>query len=103
MQYRALNPKPLLSTGTTGAVSELVASVDLLRKGYEVFRALSPSCSCDLAILKDHQLLRIEVRTGKRSATGKITYPPDRANADHFAVVVGTEVHYFPVLPDPHT
>lgn len=53
-----------LPTGTVGALSELLTSVDLLLKGYEVFRAISPACSCDLAVLKNHKLLRVEVRTG---------------------------------------
>lgn len=41
-----------------------MASVDLLEKGFEVFRSLSPNCSCDLIIQKDNKLQRVEVRTG---------------------------------------
>lgn len=62
-KYREINPDTLLSSGTVGAVSELVVCADLLKRGYEVFRAVSPSCSCDLAILKEGKLHRVEVRT----------------------------------------
>ena len=53
-----------LTTSTIGAVSELQVSADLLSKGYDVFRSVSPTSSCDLAILQDGKLLRVEVRTG---------------------------------------
>lgn len=64
--------KYTVSPNTQGAISELQVAIDLLQKGYEVFRALSPACSCDLAILKNKKLLRIEVKTAFRSPTGKI-------------------------------
>lgn len=66
-----------LSTGTLGAMSEMVAIADLMKRGYHVFRAQSPSCPCDLVIFKDNQVcLRVEVRTinGERGtySNGKI-------------------------------
>ena len=60
-----------LPPSTIGTLSELRVAIDLLNKKYEVFRAMSPSCSCDLAILKGGKLLRIEVTTG-HYYTGKI-------------------------------
>jgi hypothetical protein len=76
-----------LPTGTIGAISELRVAADLLAKGYEVFRALSPSCSCDLAILQKGKLLRVEVRTGN-CQSGRV-YCRDSNNEKHdvFAVV----------------
>ena len=68
--YSQLNPRLNLPTGTTGALAELMVSTDLLRKGFEVFRALSPCCSCDLAVLKDSRVIRVEVRTGYRLKSG---------------------------------
>lgn len=65
-----------LPTGTTGAISELVICCDLLRRGYEVFRSVSPSCSCDLAVLKDGKLLRIEVKSVHLNRlNGKVMQP----------------------------
>ena len=53
------NHKLPLSTATVGAISELVVCVDLAKKGYEVFRAISPSCSCDLIARKNNICRRI--------------------------------------------
>lgn len=65
-RYQAAVHAPGVSRTTIGAVGEMLVAADLLIRGYEVFRALSPGCSCDLAILKDGRLLRVEVRTGYR-------------------------------------
>lgn len=89
---------PNLPTGTVGTMSELIVFTDLLKKGFEVFRALSPSCSCDLAILKDKQLIRVEVTSGyKRLKDNGLSYPKkDSLKFDLLAVVVGNEVYYQP-------
>ncbi len=63
-----------LPTATVGAIHELLVGVDLLRKGYAVFRALSPSSPGDLAILMKGKLLIVEVTTAARSAQGKLFY-----------------------------
>lgn len=59
-----------VGTGATGARSELLVCADLIRLGYEVFRAVSPQCSCDLMILRKGIPERVEVRTGRRTRTG---------------------------------
>lgn len=73
-EYLKANPTLLRgkTSATTGAISELRVAVDLLAKGYDVFRALSPSCPCDLVILKEGRLLRVEVRTAHISPWGKM-------------------------------
>ncbi len=53
-----------LSKGTLGSLNELRVSVDLVLKGYDVFRALSPNGSCDLVAIKNHKPFRVEVTTG---------------------------------------
>lgn len=55
-----------LSTGTVGAISELRAAIHLMEQGYNVFRALSPSCPFDLYAFRDDESLRIEVTTGQQ-------------------------------------
>ena len=99
--FRKDNPRTGLPTGTVGAMSELIAAADLMRKGYDVFRSLSPACPCDLAILINDKLLRIEVKTGYRIKSGKLLYAKPLTNRyDIIAVVVGaTEVIYTPALP----
>ena len=70
-----LDNLPDLSSGTVGAVSELCVSSFLLNLGYSVFRALSPSCYCDLIATKNGIIYEIEVRTGKKKKdTGKIFF-----------------------------
>ena len=91
---------PNVPSGTVGAISELIVSADLLSKGYEVFRALSQNCSCDLAILRNGKLLRIEVRTGyKDLISGKVLTPKRSFRADILATVAGGQCYYAPPLP----
>ena len=77
-----------IPSGTTGAISELSVSSKLLLKGYSVFRALSPSCFCDLIAIKDNIRLSIEVRTGYINPTTKnLTFPKKiHKNADIYAI-----------------
>lgn len=90
--WRAKNPSTGLSPGTAGAVSELIVATDLMLRGYSVFRALSPSCQCDLLALgPDGRSLRVEVRTGYVSAGGKplcSLKKCDKSKHDVLAVVV---------------
>lgn len=39
-----------LMAGAAGAIGELVAATDLMRRGYHVFRAMSPVSPCDLLV-----------------------------------------------------
>lgn len=92
---------PNLTSGTQGAVSELVACVDLARLGYEVFRAISPHSSCDLIVLKGERTIRVEVRTGYKTLSGELKWPqPDRDDGrqDVYAVVFENTVTYVPGL-----
>jgi hypothetical protein len=95
---RALNPvRDLpLPSGTVGALHELLVAADLLRRGYEVFRAVSQAASCDLAVLKEGHLLRVEVTTGYRHLGGGFAFPPRKYPDRHdvLAIVVGQEIHY---------
>ena len=100
------------SNGTTGAMGELAVAIDLLQKGYEVFRAISQSTSCDLiACKKNAKPLKFEVRSGVRNAiTQKISFTKNKndiGNSDHYAVVVWTdnsnEIVYQPELQSAET
>lgn len=82
------------STGTKGAISELKASADLLLKGYQVFRAVSPSAHCDLVILdKDGILKRVEVRSGVKNREGKLFFTRT-GKYDVIACVFRNKVQY---------
>lgn len=98
--FRKMNPKPILASATAGAVAEYRVVVDLLNRGFEVFRSVSPACSCDLAILADTRLFRVEVRSNKYSATGKAyTIPTKPVKADILASVFFDKIIYEPPLP----
>lgn len=76
-------------------------AADLLALGYEVFRALSPACSCDLAILKDGQLLRIEVTTAYIGPSGNILTckkPNEKSDIIAYFLKAGKEIIYEPAL-----
>lgn len=91
------------SKGTIGAISEMRVCVDLLLKGYDVFRAVSPSCSCDLIALKGDRKIRVEVRTGSVSArTGKRQCRKsarDEGRYDCYAFCYHDSIVYEPELP----
>lgn len=99
--YKSTSPwkEVRLSACTVGAMHEIKVSYELLSKGYEVFRALSPSCSCDLLILKDGKPLRVEVRTGHYTMNGKLYYPENKfigTKYELMAVVTHKEIVYIP-------
>lgn len=79
-----------LSSGTVGSITELVISADLMRRGYAVFRALSPACFCDLIAFKDGFFLRIECRTGYRNYVNESLSFPKKKNGeiDIFAIYI---------------
>jgi hypothetical protein len=95
---RGVLVNPDLSTVNVGAMSELLVSADLLRRGYDVFRALSQGCYCDLIAVKKNSTLHIEVRTGYTSSTtGKMVFPKKkRGTIDIFAICDrnSLDIHY---------
>jgi len=91
------NIKEKISTGKTGAISELIVCADLLDKGYEVFRSISQSCSCDLIAMKNNEIIKIEVKTGRIKSDGNIGYAikeEQKNNFDILAIVVNQSITY---------
>jgi hypothetical protein len=85
-----------LSSGQQGAISEMLVSVDLMARGWDVFRAVSPHASCDLVAVNGQRALRVEV-TGSDRRGDKIK---ERHRWDVLAMVHnGTSVIYEPALP----
>lgn len=89
-----------ISTPTKGTIAELQISIDLLKRGFPVFRALSPSCPCDLAIVVDGKLLRIEVTSAKQGPNGRPYYSKHNPeNFDVLALVFDSgKIQYIPDL-----
>lgn len=87
-EFLKLNRKNNIPSGSVGAMHELVVSADLIRRGFNVFRALSPSCPCDLAIIKDKKLYRVEVTTGYLTKKGIIMHINKDSNKYDLLVIV---------------
>jgi hypothetical protein len=87
-----------VSCGTKGAIGELRVCVDLLGQGYEVFRAVSPSCSCDLIATKQGKSLSIEVRTRGLNKNGTYHYAKHGVRAETVAIVLPDKIVYTPPL-----
>lgn len=106
VQYRRNNPRNTkYNKGATGAISELLASSDLLKRGYEVFRALNSQAVCDLAIIsKEGTLLRIEVKSATLGVSGNLLYPKrasQKGKHDILAAVLADgRIDYMPPLPE---
>lgn len=61
-----------------GAYSELLIVLDLFKKGYEVYRAVSQHCSGDIICEKDGHLIKIDATTGYINLNGSYSYPPKK-------------------------
>ena len=100
----ANDPGYAVPSSTVGAAFELVVAADLMMRGFAVFRAMSPACSCDLAVMLGDTMRRVEVKTGHVMPSGELTHGPLRKRIgeqfDILAIVVRAsgKVHYFPPL-----
>ena len=79
---------PNIPNGTVGTISELIVITDLLKKGYEAYRPLSPNCSADILVEKNTKILKIEVRTGYKGINKTIYYPNKNIKAPILAIVL---------------
>ena len=82
-----------------GASSELLAAVDLMARGFEVYRNVADHGTLDLiAYGLDGSILKIEVTTGYNNPqTDHIYKPPHKANShrrDILAVMTPTGIIY---------
>jgi len=80
----------------------MAVCVDMISRGYYVFRSVSSSGPIDMIGMKDGKLVKVEVKTGYRRPTdGGITKPVHRHEEhDIMAVYLPEEkiVVYFPEL-----
>jgi hypothetical protein len=88
-----------LTRTTVGDIGELRVGVDLLARGYDVFKSLCGNCWTDLIVAIDGKLLSVQVRTGRRTSSGTLMYPKDKEHSDMTAVVLPNEIVYLPPLP----
>jgi hypothetical protein len=90
-----------MASGSIGAIGEMRVCADLLSKGFEVFRSVSQSTSCDLVSLWKGKPRRIEVRTGRYGVGGRLAYPKgDPSKSDIMAVVLHDKIVYIPDITE---
>jgi hypothetical protein len=83
---------PKMPSGSFGAAVEMIVSGLLMLDGWNVFRAQSPHCYCDLIAVKGARVRHLEVRTAWREKSGKLTYSKKASpGATEFAVYVPNE------------
>lgn len=81
--------------GKIGAMSELLVCADLLNSGFEVFRSVSQSCSCDLICMNDDEIYRVEVKTSRITGSGNLQHSQtDESKFNLLALVVGKNIFY---------
>jgi hypothetical protein len=89
------------NTGNIGALGEILVIHDLMSKGYEMFRAISPCSTCDMVALRDGRLFRVEATKGKRSSKRLNWSHHDPARYDLLAVwEENGSITYSPALED---
>jgi hypothetical protein len=89
-----------LSTGTIGSIGELRVCADLLRRGFNTFRAVSTNCWTDLVVEISSKFQSLEVKTGHRTISGSLSFPRPRAKTNILAIVLPNEIIYRPELPN---
>jgi hypothetical protein len=77
-------------------------SFDLLKRGYDVYRSITYCGACDIIAVHrgTEQVVRIEVKTARKSASGSVRHSPAHKNKfDVLALVTSDEIIYRPELP----
>jgi len=101
---KELKPRTQVNTSHVGCIGELLVTIDLMRRGYEIFRGISPACRCDLIAIKEKVSRRIEVTKGYRPTLDK-TLKYRRHNVDNYDVMAIWEddglITYLPELEIP--
>ena len=73
-----------------------------MKRGYHVFRALSPSAPYDLAVVHQGKAIGVEVRTARMGANQKIYGPPIHTTAEIAArIIYGHGIFYETKRPHP--
>ena len=100
-RFNAINGKPLgLHKTTVGTTYELLVSVDLIRRGYEVYRAVDHGCPNDLAVARGKKFLLVQVTAAWKNFSGKLRYRPHKKGGHHVIAAVqrSGEITYIPPL-----
>lgn len=85
-----------VSRSTVGAISELRVCYDLMRRGFDVFRAMSPNSHADVIAIKNNIIYQLEVRTGRYLVGGHLFWPTNRLGDKSLVVYTfrDDKIHY---------
>jgi hypothetical protein len=91
-----------LDKNVVGAIAECRVCVDLLQRGFHVFRAVSFHSPVDIVAFRgdDGPAFRIEVRTAYRRGERLYHPPPRPGRYDVLAAVTADEIVYSLTLPE---
>ncbi|HEY4710097.1 MAG TPA: hypothetical protein VIH46_08005 [Candidatus Acidoferrales bacterium] len=78
------------SFGDLGAAYELAVAADLIKRGFDVFRNLSPNGPADLLVIKSKKILRVQV---KGTYAGRYVFA--QSGCDIFAAHSGGSLTYY--------
>lgn len=78
-----------LSSGTVGAAVEMLVCADLIARGFEVYRSVSPHCSGDLIASRNGKYHKIDATLGRLMKNGGISFSKrhDKTRFDIIAAV----------------
>ena len=78
-KYNDINDTDInLTRNESGMLGELIVMQDLVRKGWNVYKAISGSAPVDLVAFKGDVIYKIEVKLGEMSASGYVNFPKPR-------------------------
>lgn len=75
-----------LNGGIIGTISELMVVIDLLKKNYQVYKAVAPTNPGDIVVFKNDTYYAIEIKTGYISPSGSIRYA-GKIHTDYLALI----------------
>lgn len=71
-----------LSPYQAAAVSEMVVATEMLLRGFDIYKSVTSAGMCDLVAINrsDEKITRIEVKTARKTPSGKYLHSPARKN-----------------------
>lgn len=98
------NSSPIASIShlSRGAVCELLTAAELMKRGFDVYRNMNPTGSCDLVIWSKTTALRVEVKRGMIRDGDPICGVKRNGQFDILALVDDSlQVHFFDAFLQP--
>lgn len=90
------------SRGRTGAAGELIVSADLILRGCDVLRNVSPNGPDLVAVINDRMcIVEVKVAASRILSDGRLVHHPPRNTGHHILAVVHLPTFQVSYAPDP--